>query len=112
MNKCDKRITAHSQLTLQKETWTCGKQVYKGTFCKKHWDRRVRKMQLYGERKGYKEPTSNEMKSGKTLYLKTKPSYGGHRYRGGFIYVGGITPTSTPTILAADPTLFVIKTHR
>jgi len=106
MKNCDKRITNY---TTGKVT-ICGSEVFEGTFCKYHWKRRITKMQLFGDRIGYVEPTVNEMKSGIVLYLKTKPSYAGHVYRGGFIYNKNSSTSAPPSKWPADNTLFVIKT--
>jgi hypothetical protein len=66
----------------------------------------VSKMVCYKDRVGYGEPTLNEMKSGKLIYMKNNRSYGGHRYHGGIITIGD---KFRPTNIKLDPELFVIK---
>jgi len=110
MQRCDKRITTNLIPGFSQQiTYTCGKQVYKGTFCKHHWDRNKQKTTPFGERPGYREPTLNELKSGRLVYAKNMTSYGGHYFRGGFMYTGDRSRNNAPTKYSPDPTLFVIR---
>lgn len=107
--KCDKRITTYNQLSNRKETCICGKQVYKGTFCKHHWNKNKQKTTPFNKRIGYREPTMTELKSGKRVYAKDMTSYGGYYYREGFMIKGPKNKNNPPTKYPPDPKLFVIK---
>ena len=84
----------------------CTKPEYKDGLCKYHYDRMVSKSTLYKDREGYREPTLNEMKSGKLIYFKNNGSYGGHRYHKGIITIGD---NFRPTNIKPNPELFVIR---
>jgi len=45
----------------------CTKPEYKDGLCKHHYDRKIAKSILYRDREGYREPTLDELKSGKLL---------------------------------------------
>lgn len=102
MAKCDKRITRQTQVVI------CGKPVYEGTFCKFHYRQNVTKNIPYKDRLNYKRPTWDEMRSGVPLFLRDKPTYNGHRYRGGFI-INLNRKNPIPTKYPATPELFMIK---
>jgi hypothetical protein len=101
---CNKTIVEKSWLG--KVQWKCPKPEYKDGLCKGHYDRKIRKATPYGQREGYREPTLEEMKSSKTLYLKTMGSYGGHRMMKGVITIGD---KHSVTTIKPLPELFVIK---
>lgn len=101
---CKKIITEKNWLSTIK--WKCQKPEYKDGLCKHHYDAKIRTSTPYGQREGYREPTLEEMKSGKTLYLKTMGSYGGHRMMKGVITIGD---KHSVTNIKPLPELFVIK---
>jgi len=86
----------------------CGKPVFQDGLCARHFKKRQKRAIPYGKREGYREPTIKELKEGRTVYLKTMGSYGGHQYRKG-IMIRASTHTSSKVPPLADPSLFVIK---
>ena len=102
MVKCDKRIVGRNY------TKVCDQPIYKGTFCKFHYEQNINRNIPYKDRSDYKEPTLKELKSGIPLYLKHKPIYNGHKYRGGFI-INLNRRNPVPTKYPANPELFMIK---
>lgn len=85
----------------------CTKPVYKDGLCKHHYDRKIEKAIKYQYREDYREPTFEELKSGKLLHLKNMGSYGGHRCVKNIIMTQG--GTGKPTDYPLDPKLFVIR---
>ena len=101
---CTKIITEKNWLGTFKRQ--CTKPEYQYGLCKHHYDKKTYKETPFGKREDYREPTLNELKSGKTLYLKTMTSYGGHRYFKGNITIGD---RHSITTIKPLPELFVIK---
>ena len=84
----------------------CGRPVYEDGLCHRHYKKEQAKRVPFGKREGYREATRKDILSGRTLYLKTMPSYGGHQFRKGMFMTGDRIPKTQP---AFDPTLFVVK---
>ena len=87
----------------------CLKPVFKDGLCVHHYKRKITKAIPYGEREGYKEATQKDFDDGRTLYLKTMGSYGGHRYFKGII--ASNNGYNRPTKIKADLTLFVVNDY-
>lgn len=86
----------------------CVRAEWKDGYCKKHYEKRLAKAMLYGDRTGYREATTDDLiNNGPMLYLKIRGSYGGHKYKNGVIINGG---SYKDTKILADPALFVVKT--
>lgn len=84
----------------------CTKPEYKDGLCKHHYDRKIAKAIPFKDRPGYREPTLEELKSGKLLHLKERGSHGGYRFHKGVI----INFSSEKiTKFEPDPSLFVIQ---